>query len=149
MEYVEGKTLGELIGRTGLKLKEALPCAIQVADALAAAHAVGIVHRDLKPGNVMVTADGRAKVLDFGLAKLTGFASETSENATQTERPSTDAGLIVGTVTYMSPEQAEGKKVEARSDIFSFGSLLYEMLTGRRPFRRDTPVLTLAAILHV
>jgi serine/threonine protein kinase len=149
MEFVEGKTLGELIGRKGLKLKEALKYAIQMADALAAAHSAGIVHRDLKPGNVMVTADGRAKVLDFGLAKLTEFASATSEDTAQTERPSTDAGLIVGTVNYMSPEQAEGKKVDTRSDIFSFGSLLYELLTGRRPFRRDTPVLTLAAILHL
>ncbi len=149
MEYVEGKTLGELIGRKGLKLNEALKYAVQIADALAKAHAAGIVHRDLKPGNVMVTPDGRVKVLDFGLAKLTESAPASHEDLTLTEKPSTELGLIVGTASYMSPEQAEGKKVDARSDIFSFGSLLYEMLTGRRPFRRDSQALTLAAILHL
>jgi Tol biopolymer transport system component/tRNA A-37 threonylcarbamoyl transferase component Bud32 len=149
MEYVEGKTLDELIGRQGLTLNQALKCSIQIADALAKAHGAGIVHRDLKPGNVMVTGDGRVKVLDFGLAKLTEPAWVRSEDSTLTGRPSTETGLIVGTVSYMSPEQAEGKKVDARSDIFSFGSLLYEMLTGRRPFRRDSPALTLAAVLHL
>jgi serine/threonine protein kinase/tetratricopeptide (TPR) repeat protein len=149
MEYVEGKTLDELIGRKGLKLSEALKYAVQIADALAKAHAAGIVHRDLKPGNVMVTAEGRVKVLDFGLAKLTEAAPESQDSTTQLEHPATESGMIVGTVAYMSPEQAEGKKVDARSDIFSFGSLLYEMLTGRRPFRRDSPALTLAAILHL
>ena len=149
MEYVEGKTLDELIGRKGLKLSEALKYAIQIADALARAHAAGIVHRDLKPRNVMVTGDGRAKVLDFGLAKLTETAPVGPEDSTLTEQPSTELGLIVGTAAYMSPEQAEGKKVDARSDIFSFGSLLYEMLTGRRAFRRDSPALTLAAILNL
>jgi tRNA A-37 threonylcarbamoyl transferase component Bud32/Flp pilus assembly protein TadD len=149
MEYVEGKTLDELIGRKGLKLNEALKYAVQIADALAKAHAAGIVHRDLKPGNVMVTGDGRAKVLDFGLAKLTEAAPVSQDGTTQTEHPATESGMIVGTVAYMSPEQAEGKKVDARSDIFSFGSLLYEMVTGRRPFRRDSPALTLAAILHL
>jgi serine/threonine protein kinase/tetratricopeptide (TPR) repeat protein len=149
MEYVEGKTLGELIGRNGLKLSEALKYAIQIADALATAHAAGIVHRDLKPGNVMVTAEGRVKVLDFGLAKLTEAAPASDQDPTRTERPSTELGMIVGTASYMSPEQAEGKKVDARSDIFSFGSLLYEMLTGRRAFRRDSPALTLAAVLYL
>jgi tRNA A-37 threonylcarbamoyl transferase component Bud32/tetratricopeptide (TPR) repeat protein len=149
MEYVEGKTLGELIGRKGLKLSEALKYAVQIADALAKAHAAGIVHRDLKPGNVMVTGDGRVKVLDFGLAKLTETPPAGPEDSTLTERQSTELGLIVGTAAYMSPEQAEGKKVDARSDIFSFGSVLYEMLTGRRAFRRDSPALTLAAILHL
>ena len=149
MEYVEGKTLDELIRKKGLKLNEALKYGVQIADALAKAHGAGIVHRDLKPGNVMVTTEGRVKVLDFGLAKLTEPASVSSEESTLTERPSTETGLIVGTFSYMSPEQAEGKKVDARSDIFSFGSLLYEMLTGRRPFRRDSPALTLAAILHL
>src|ERR1017187_6436205 len=148
MEYVEGKTLSELIGRKGLKLNEALKYAIQIADALAKAHAAGIVHRDLKPGNVMVTADGQVKVLDFGLAKL-AEGQVRPEDSTRTLQPSTELGVIVGTASYMSPEQAEGKKVDARSDIFSFGSLLYEMLTGRRAFRRDTPALTLAAILHM
>ena len=149
MEFVEGKTLDELIGRKGLKLNEALKYAIQIADALAKAHAAGIIHRDLKPGNVMVTGDGRVKVLDFGLAKLTEATSVSQVGTTQTEQPTTESGLIVGTASYMSPEQAEGKKVDARSDIFSFGSVLYEMLTGRRAFRRDSPALTLAAILHL
>jgi serine/threonine protein kinase len=148
MEYVEGKTLDEVIGRKGLKLNEALKYAVQIADALARAHAVGIVHRDLKPGNVMVTAEGRVKVLDFGLAKLTEPAAVGPEDPTVTAGRSTESGRVVGTAGYMSPEQAEGEKVDARSDIFSFGSVLYEMLTGRRAFRRDNPTLTLAAILH-
>jgi Tol biopolymer transport system component/tRNA A-37 threonylcarbamoyl transferase component Bud32 len=149
MEYVEGKTLDELIGRKGMKLNEALKYAIQIADALAKAHAAGIVHRDLKPGNVMVTADGRVKVLDFGLAKLTETTPAGPEDPTLTAAPSTELGMIVGTAAYMSPEQAEGKTVDARSDIFSFGSVFYETLTGRRAFRRDSPALTLAAILHL
>ena len=147
MEYVEGKTLDELIGRNGLKLNETLKYAVQMADGLSAAHAAGIIHRDLKPGNVMVTAEGRVKVLDFGLAKLTERLPTSGEHST--EQPSTETGLILGTVSYMSPEQAEGKKLDARSDIFSFGSVLYEMLTGRAPFRRDTSALTLAALLHL
>ena len=149
MEYLEGKTLDGMIGRKGLKLDEALNYAIQIADGLAKAHAAGIVHRDLKPGNVMVTGERRAKVLDFGLAKLTEAAPPNPEDLTLTEQPWTDVGLIVGTVSYMSPEQAEGKKLDARSDIFSFGSLLYEMLTGQRAFLRDSPAGTLAAVLHL
>ena len=127
MEYVAGKTLDQLIGRKGLRLNETLRYAIQIADALVKAHVAGIVHRDLKPSNVMVTADGLVKVVDFGLAKLTVPASGELE-ATRTvkagEKPDTEEGAIVGTVAYMSPEQAEGKKVDARSDMFSFGSLL-------------------------
>jgi Tol biopolymer transport system component/predicted Ser/Thr protein kinase len=149
MEYVAGKTLHELIGRKGLKLSETLKYAIQVADALATAHAAGIVHRDLKPANIMVTEKGSVKVLDFGLAKLTE-ADSGGEGETLTARgeaPRTEEGTILGTVAYMSPEQAEGKKLDARSDIFSFGSVLYEMITGRRAFRGETRVSTLSAIL--
>jgi Tol biopolymer transport system component/predicted Ser/Thr protein kinase len=150
MEFVPGRALDQLIPRKGLRLSEALKYAIQVADALAAAHAAGIVHRDLKPGNVMVNENGLVKVLDFGLAKLTeqGGAGEFASTETIAEGPKTEEGKIVGTVSYMSPEQAEGKKVDARSDVFSFGSLLYEMLTGRRAFRGDSKNSTLTAILN-
>jgi Tol biopolymer transport system component/serine/threonine protein kinase len=150
MELVNGKALDQLIPRKGLRLNEALKYAIQIADALAAAHAAGIVHRDLKPGNVMVNENGLIKVLDFGLAKLTerGGTGEFTRTETIAEAPKTDEGAIVGTVSYMSPEQAEGKDVDARSDIFSFGALLYEMLTGRRAFQGDSKMSTLAAILN-
>ncbi len=149
MEYVAGRTLDQLIGRKGLELPEALRCAIQIADALTKAHAAGIVHRDLKPSNIMVTEDGLVKVVDFGLAKL-AERPESGEEATRTvtEGVDTEAGTIIGTVAYMSPEQAEGRPVDARSDIFSFGSVLYEMLTGRRAFHGDSKVSTLAAILR-
>jgi Tol biopolymer transport system component/serine/threonine protein kinase len=150
MEYVAGKTLGELIGRKGLRLNEVLKYAVHIADALARAHAAGIVHRDLKPSNLMVDDHGLVKVLDFGLAKLAETASgEFGETATvrSPEGPSTEEGTIVGTTAYMSPEQAEGKKVDARSDIFSFGSVLYEMVTGRRAFHGDSKLSTLSAIL--
>jgi serine/threonine protein kinase len=148
MEYVAGQSLDRLIGHQGLALREALRCAIQIADALAAAHEGGIVHRDLKPGNVMVTEKGQVKLLDFGLAKLAEPLESDELAATQSMRPKTVEGAILGTVAYMSPEQAEGKKVDRRSDIFSFGSVLYEMVTGRRAFQGETRVSTLAAILH-
>ena len=150
MEYVAGRTLGEFIGRKGLRLNEVLKYAVQIADALARAHAAGIVHRDLKPSNLMVGDHGLVKVLDFGLAKLAETATgEFGQTATlrPPEGPSTEEGTIVGTAAYMSPEQAEGKKVDARSDIFSFGSVLYEMVTGRRAFQRDSKLSTLSAIL--
>ena len=147
MEYVDGRTLDELIGRKGMKLSEVLKISIQMADALAAAHEAGIVHRDLKPGNVMVMGKGQVKVLDFGLAKLTEKILTGEVEATLTENPATEEGKIVGTVAYMSPEQAEGKKLDARSDIFSFGSVLYEMVTGRRAFQGDTKASTIAAVL--
>ena len=134
MEYVAGKTLDQLIPRKGLRLNETLKLAIQMADALAKAHSAGIIHRDLKPTNVMVTDDGLVKVLDFGLAKLTEV--ENDEGGTRTTQLQTEEGTIVGTVSYMSPEQAEGKKVDARSDIFSFGSVLYEMVTGQKGISR-------------
>ena len=135
MEYVEGTTLADRIGRRGLPLPDALKHAAQIADALAQAHAKGIVHRDLKPANVMVTADGSTKVLDFGLAKL--VETDVSEGETTEFNPLTEEGMIVGTAAYMSPEQAQGRRVDARSDIFSFGSVLYEMVTGRRAFSRE------------
>jgi len=149
MEYVAGKTLDKWIGRKGLRLSEALKYAIQIADALATAHADGIVHRDLKPSNLMVSDSGVVKVLDFGLAKL---IEKTYGGLDETETlripaSGTEEGTIVGTIHYMSPEQAEGKKVDARSDIFSFGSVMYEMVTGERAFRADSKLSTLSAIL--
>ncbi len=155
MEFVDGKTLDQLIGKSGLVLRNTLKYAIPVADALARAHAAGIVHRDLKPANIIIGTDGGVKLLDFGLAKLTETtvdANVDSEAGTATitdrENVQTEEGTIVGTVAYMSPEQAEGKKVDARSDIFSFGSVLYEMVTGRRPFEGANKISTLSAILH-
>jgi serine/threonine protein kinase len=156
MEYVAGKALNQLIARRGLPLGEALKYAVQIADALAAAHAAGIIHRDLKPGNVMVGGaperSGSVKVLDFGLAKLTDRVDSSDQEFTATmghdDAPATGEGIIVGTVSYLSPEQAEGKKVDGRSDIFSFGALLYEMVTGRRAFQGDSKLSTLSAILR-
>ena len=148
MEFVDGKQLNELIPRKGMRLTEALRVAVQVADALTAAHAVGIVHRDLKPGNIMVDAQGRVKVLDFGLAKVAAAAvALTADEETRTATL-TEEGVIVGSVPYMSPEQAEGRPVDARSDIFSFGAVLYEMVTGQRAFRGETRVSTLVAVVE-
>jgi eukaryotic-like serine/threonine-protein kinase len=147
MEYVDGRTLNELIGPKGLKLDEALRYAVQIADALTTAHEAGIVHRDLKPGNVMVTGKGQVKVLDFGLAKLTETLPLGQGDPTLTLRQATEEGAIVGTIAYMSPEQAEGMKVDARSDIFSFGALLYEMVTGRQAFQGASNASTLASVL--
>jgi Tol biopolymer transport system component/predicted Ser/Thr protein kinase len=141
MEYVAGKPLQEVIPRHGLTLGESLKYAVQIADALAAAHAAGIVHRDLKPGNVMITPSGQVKVVDFGLARMESpFAGAEAS-------PRTIEGVIAGTVAYMSPEQAQGQPVDARSDIFSFGALLYEILSGARAFRGDSAAATLAEIL--
>ena len=152
MEFVPGKTLGQCIGKNGLSLNDTLKYGIQIADALARAHAAGIVHRDLKPANIIVAADGRVKLLDFGLAKLTEKIMDDPEGRTATmtaqESPVTEEGAILGTVAYMSPEQAEGRKVDGRSDIFSFGSVLYEMVTARRAFEGATQISTLSAILH-
>ncbi len=147
MEYVAGRTLEQMIPAKGMRFQEALRCAVQMADALAKAHAAGITHRDFKPGNVMVTAEGVVKVLDFGLAKLVEKGESGEFGATETLAPKTEEGTILGTVSYMSPEQAEGKPVDARSDIFSFGAVLYEMLTGQRAFLGDSRMSTLAAIL--
>ena len=148
MEFVPGKALDQLIPRKGLRLNEAIDYAIQVADALAAAHAAGIVHRDLKPANVMVNESGCVKVLDFGLAKLTEKAGAEDAGNITFEPAGTDEGVILGTVSYMSPEQADGKRVDARSDIFSFGAVLYEMITGRRAFPGDFMVSILSAVLR-
>ncbi len=142
MERVEGRTLGELAARRP-PLRETLPIAIQIADAMAAAHAAGIVHRDLKPGNIMVTERGLAKILDFGIAKVAA-AGDSESDSTQTL---TLSAQILGTVAYMSPEQAEGREVDWRSDIFSFGCVLYELITARRAFRGDSEMATLAAVL--
>jgi predicted Ser/Thr protein kinase len=152
MEFVDGKTLDRLIGKSGLVLSDTLKYAIQVVDALARAHSAGIVHRDLKPANIIVGEEGRVKLLDFGLAKLAAAADIDSEAGTVTitvrEDVQTEEGTILGTVAYMSPEQAEGKKLDARSDLFSFGSVLYEMITGRRPFEGVNKISTLSAILY-
>jgi Tol biopolymer transport system component/tRNA A-37 threonylcarbamoyl transferase component Bud32 len=147
MEFAEGRTLEQVIPAKGLGVGQALRYAVQIADALARAHEAGIVHRDLKPSNVIVTAEDRVKVLDFGLAKLVDPSERTAEAATRTS-PATDVGIVVGTAAYMSPEQAEGRKVDARSDIFSFGALLYEMVTGRRPFGGDSSLSVLVKILN-
>jgi Tol biopolymer transport system component/predicted Ser/Thr protein kinase len=150
MEYVAGRPLEDLIRGKGLPLKEVLALAVQIADGLGKAHAAGIVHRDLKPSNIMVTPDGLVKILDFGLAKLVESpVPAAGQGATMTapRSPATEEGVILGTVSYMSPEQAAGKPVDARSDIFSFGSVLYEMLTGRRAFEGETKISTLAAVI--
>jgi eukaryotic-like serine/threonine-protein kinase len=151
MELVPGKTLDSLIPKSGMRLGEALRVAIPIADALAAAHGHGIVHRDLKPGNVMVTPEGVVKVLDFGLAKLQPSAEGGGEDDTTLDArvsPPSRVGTVAGTPAYMSPEQASGGKVDARSDIFSFGAVLYEMVTGRRPFGGGSSAETLAALLR-
>lgn len=148
MEYITGPTLQALIPRAGMRWKEALRISMQVADGLRRAHSVGIIHRDIKPSNVMVPDDGPVKILDFGLAIFSAPAILTGGDTTLSTGPLTKEGVIVGTVSYMSPEQAQGKPVDARSDIFSFGSMLYEMLAGHPAFKADSTTGTLAAILH-
>ncbi|HXV61991.1 MAG TPA: alpha/beta fold hydrolase [Vicinamibacteria bacterium] len=143
MELVRGKTLGELIPKGGMALNKLLEIAIAIADALAAAHDQGIVHRDLKPGNIMIGEDGRVKVLDFGLAKL-----KPSELETASKETATHSGLIVGTVSHMSPEQAEGREIDHRTDLFSLGVILYEMATARLPFGGDSPASVISSILR-
>lgn len=148
MEYVEGQTLRERMSRSRMKLREVLDVAIQGASALAAAHQAGIVHRDIKPENIMVRADGYVKALDFGLAKLTEQrASDTLEGPTAA-LVKTGPGVVMGTVNYMSPEQAEARPVDHRTDIFSLGVVLYELLTGKRPFGGKSAIDTLHAIIN-
>ncbi|MBL8291895.1 MAG: serine/threonine-protein kinase, partial [Bryobacterales bacterium] len=150
MECVQGHTLAELIRKRPLSVQDTLKYGVQAADALAAAHGAGILHRDLKPGNVMVTETGLVKVLDFGLAKLIEPQAPDPSQPTQTLRadPATEEGQILGTAAYMAPEQVEGKKVDARTDVFAFGILLYEMLTGKRVFERPSRISTLSAVLQ-
>jgi Tol biopolymer transport system component len=149
MELVDGKTLRDLLSEGPLPVRKLLGIAVQVAEGLARAHSAGIVHRDLKPENVMVTKDGLVKILDFGLAKLAHPERDAGE-LTQgpTVSGGTSPGVVMGTVGYMSPEQASGHPVDFRSDQFSFGSLLYEMATGKGPFRRATAAQTLSAIIQ-
>ena len=150
MELVRGLTLREMLVEGAITVRKALDLAVQVCDALAAAHASGIVHRDLKPENVMVTAEERVKVLDFGLAKRHGglVSNSLAQDDIGTLAPLTGAGTILGTVGYMSPEQAVGKAAGHTADQFSFGAILYEMLSGRRAFARETAVETLSAIVR-
>ena len=147
MEYVPGQPLSKAIPYKGMPLDEVLRYAIQIADALACAHAAGIIHRDLKPGNVMLTANGATKLVDFGLAKL--FAGPSwSDSDTAAIDLHTREGTVIGTAAYMSPEQAEGLDVDARTDVFSFGAVLYEMATGQRAFRGQSAISTLASVLR-
>ena len=152
MELVEGEDLSQRIARGAIPFDEALPIAKQIADALEAAHEQGIIHRDLKPANIKVRSDGTVKVLDFGLAKAMEPAAGSSPNLsmspTITTPAMTRAGMILGTAAYMSPEQARGKTVDKRADIWAFGAVLYEMLTGRRAFEDEDVSMTLSKILQ-
>ncbi len=154
MELVEGRTLREVIPRGGLPFPEFLRLAVQLTEAVAVAHAAGITHRDLKPDNVMITGSGRLKVLDFGLAKRLDEPHEASfEGATLADRPRSDFerltsdGMLIGTIPYMSPEHVRGAAIDGRSDLFSLGIILYEMLTGERPFKGSSPASVMGAIL--
>lgn len=147
-ELIEGDSLRGEVRRGAVPLRRLLDLATQIADGLAEAHAAGIVHRDLKPENIMVTPAGRAKILDFGLARTTGFQGGGGAPVELNGQTQTESGLLIGTVPYMSPEQARGSTTDFRSDQFSFGLILYEMATGKPAFRRDTPAATLEAIMN-
>ena len=144
MEYVRGETLERRLAREDMPLAEAVRIASEIAEALETAHQEGIVHRDLKPSNIMLTEDGHVKVMDFGLAKRV----TSTESEFETESRLTGEGATLGTVAYMSPEQLRAQVVDPRSDIFSFGIVLYEMLAGTHPFSKDTSMDTAAAILN-
>src|SRR2546425_5742183 len=146
-ELLEGETLRQRMGGTALAQRRAIDYALQVAHGLGAAHEKGIVHRDLKPDNVFITKDGRVKILDFGIAKLTQPDGSLSQTEIPTRRVDTEPGVVMGTVGYMSPEQVKGRPVDHRSDIFSFGAILYEMLSGRRAFHGESAAETMSAIL--
>jgi eukaryotic-like serine/threonine-protein kinase len=146
-ELLQGETLRKRIGGTPLNHRRAVDYALQIAHGLSAAHEKGIIHRDLKPDNVFITNDGRAKILDFGLAKLTQLDGNQVQTDIPTRRVDTDPGVVMGTVGYMSPEQLKGRPVDQRSDIFSFGAILYEMLSGRRAFHGESTAETMSAIL--
>ncbi len=147
-EFVEGETLRERLKGSPVNLKSALEIAIQVASALDAAHRAGIVHRDIKPENVMIRPDGLVKILDFGIAKLTEKRNETDSEAATAIMVQTSPGMIIGTAAYMSPEQARGKQIDARTDIFSFGVMLYEMLAGKPPFDGENAMDVIGSILN-
>ncbi len=146
-ELLEGETLRGRISGNPLAQRRAIEYALQIAHGLAAAHEKGIIHRDLKPDNIFITNDGRVKILDFGLAKLTQLDGNQSQTEVPTRRVDTDSGVVMGTVGYISPEQLKGRPVDQRSDIFSFGAILYEMLSGRRAFHGESAAETMSAIL--
>ena len=148
MEYIEGQDLRTLINGGAVPISKVLDIAAQIADGLAAAHERGIIHRDLKPENIMLTRDGFAKILDFGLAKIIAPTNDDSEHTLQLEMPGTNPGTILGTVGYVSPEQATGRRLDFRSDQFAFGAILYELVTGKPAFGGDNAIDTLSAILH-
>jgi serine/threonine protein kinase len=147
MELLEGETLRGCLAKGPLPWREAVEIGAAIAEGLAAAHAKGIIHRDLKPENLFLTADGRVKILDFGLARITPLPEARSETGPYVVA-ATDASTVLGTVGYMSPEQVRGEPADVRSDLFSFGCVLYEMVTGRRAFQRETAAETMTAILH-
>ena len=146
-ELLEGETLRSRLGPGAISPRKAIDYAVQIAKGLAAAHEKGIVHRDLKPENVFLTKDGRVKILDFGLAKLKLDGAESGQTDAGTVSGGTQPGVVLGTMGYMSPEQVRGKPADRRSDLFSFGTILYEMLSGQRAFRGDTAADTITAIL--